>query len=162
DQHCRCCMGQYIRFRQDVRIQSSLQHLGEPLLASGHVPSSVKASSITSTATTPVMRTRLRNSELLGRGIFFLHENKPTPDAMAYMITRSTIVGLLFVASCGTSKHTPEPDAFEEALPAQMPQLVKLSGSVLATPKIQPIFFTGDSAVQTQIEDFAQQLAGSP
>jgi hypothetical protein len=82
---------------------------------------------------------------------------------MTYMLVGRTSFALLFVVGCGSSDHhNPPPDAgFEEALPANMPQLVKLSGSVLAAPKIQPIFFQNDATVQAQMEDFANQLEGS-
>lgn len=53
------------------------------------------------------------------------------------------------------------PPPFMEALPSSLPQLVNAGGAVLATPKVQAIFFANDATVQAQIDDFETQLAGS-
>lgn len=94
---------------------------------------------------------------------------------MGYMTMRQiwSSSALLFVIGCtgpvGPSPGT-QPDAstkpdastgFVEAMPPAMPQLVNLGGTTLATPKVQPIFWAGDTAAQKQIEDFEKQLAMS-
>src|SRR5262249_35502702 len=107
------------------------------------------------------MRTRLRDSDTSSRSDCCSAE-VPTRDAMTYMLRRTSFT-LLLAVGCGSSDHhVPPPDAaFQEALPADMPQVVKLGGSVLSAPKIQPIFFMNDAMVQAQMEDFAGQLKGS-
>ena len=74
---------------------------------------------------------------------------------------------LAVLVGCGDSPRTEAPDAgvdapppWMEAMPASVPQLVNLGGPVLATPKIQPIFFSND-ALQTQVEQFLAQTATS-
>jgi hypothetical protein len=57
-----------------------------------------------------------------------------------------------------------QPDAFvpfTEATHPTPPIGMSAGGSVLATPKIVPVFFTGDSAAQTEIEAFLHALAAS-
>jgi hypothetical protein len=108
------------------------------------------------------MRTRLRDSDTSSRDDC-CSADEPTRDAMTYMLGRSSFT-LLFVVGCGTSDHHMPPDgppAFEEAVPADIPQVVTIGGSVLAAPKIQPVFFANDAAVQAQVEDFVGQLKGS-
>ena len=81
-----------------------------------------------------------------------------------------TKLSLVFLIGCGTHVADTGPDAavgpdappaWSEAMPAAMPQLVKLNGTTLATPKVRAIFFAGDAAVQAQIADFEAQLATS-
>lgn len=69
-------------------------------------------------------------------------------------------------AACGDNLAAPvdaAPDAgpFMEAAHGTPPQLVNDGGSALAAPVFQPIFFTGDSVMQAQIEDFGAQLGSS-
>ena len=83
------------------------------------------------------------------------------------------LVWIALVAACGSNsaKTTPDaaPDAaaaadaapFMEAAHGSVPQVVSAGGAVLATPKVVPIFFTGDSAMQTNMEPFLQALVGS-
>ncbi len=85
---------------------------------------------------------------------------------MPYMHPRHLLAAALLTA-CGGGSDAPKPDAppdayvFAEASHPSVPQLVKMTGDALATPKIVPIFFANDSATQTQIETFVHQLAGS-
>ena len=76
-------------------------------------------------------------------------------------------IGLL-LGACGDNLRVAEapdaapPDAgFAEAPHGSAPQLVNLGGSVLAAPKIVPIFFANDATVQAQVEDFLTQLSTS-
>ena len=78
-----------------------------------------------------------------------------------------TLAVLLVLAGCGDNVKGADntaPDAavapWAEAVPTSMPQLVNLGGPVLATPKIQPIFFKSD-ALQPQVEAFLAQMATS-
>lgn len=79
---------------------------------------------------------------------------------------------LAALAACGdNAKLAPDaapPDAspdspppFAEAPHGTVPQVQSGGGMVLASPKIVPIFFTGDSAMQAQTEQFLSQLAAS-
>jgi hypothetical protein len=80
---------------------------------------------------------------------------------------------IALLAACGgnTAKTTPDaapapdaaPDAgpFVEAPHGSVPQVESAGGAVLATPKVVPIFFTGDSTMQTSMEPFLQMLVGS-
>ena len=57
------------------------------------------------------------------------------------------------------------PDAssgFVEAPHGNVPQVVSIGGPVLTAPKVVPIFFTGDGAMQTQVEPYLAAIAGSP
>ena len=87
---------------------------------------------------------------------------------MLHMHPRHLLAAALLAAACGgTNSNEPKPDAppdayvFAEAPHPSVPQLVKMTGDVLATPKIVPIFFTGDDAMKATIESFVGQLAGS-
>ncbi len=83
------------------------------------------------------------------------------------------IVLLVLAACSGNGDQNAAPDAailvdavpdapgFAEAPHGNVPQVVSLGGPVLATPKIVPIFFTGDATMQAQIEQFLGVLAGS-
>ena len=82
------------------------------------------------------------------------------------------LIALAVLAACGDNvKLAPDaappdaaaPDApsFVEAPHGDVPQVQSGGGAVLAAPKIVPIFFTGDSAIQTQTEQFLAQLATS-
>ena len=87
------------------------------------------------------------------------------------MSKRLVLVTLLGCAACsptvgagGGPDAAPPIDApppFMEALPGSIPHLVDVGGAVLATPKVQAIFFANDATVQAQIDDFETQLAGS-
>ena len=48
-----------------------------------------------------------------------------------------------------------------EAPHGTAPQLVKMTGNVLTAPKVVPIFFQNDQTMQSTIEQFLHQLAGS-
>ena len=71
----------------------------------------------------------------------------------------------------GSGSNTPDaaadamPDGpsgpFMEAMHPAQPVVGTSGGSVLAAPKVVPIFFTGDTTVQPQIESFLQMMAGS-
>jgi hypothetical protein len=76
---------------------------------------------------------------------------------------------LLALAACGDNRAA-APDAFVPSIDAPSfveaphpatPQMVKLSGDVLTAPRIVPIFFANDAAMQAQIEDYLHQLASS-
>jgi hypothetical protein len=76
----------------------------------------------------------------------------------------------LALAACGAQSDNATPDSpppidapppFAEANHPAPPQMVKMTGETLSSPKIVPIFFANDSATQTQIEDFLHQLVGS-
>jgi len=76
----------------------------------------------------------------------------------------------LFTAGCGDNDHSAGPDAavtpdaplgFVEAPHPDQPQVQSAGGSVLASPKVVPIFFMGDGDAQAQIEMFMTQLAAS-
>src|SRR5690242_1364030 len=89
------------------------------------------------------------------------------------MSIRVVLLSFLACAACGSmggAKPTPDappptvdapPPPFMEALPGSIPHLVDLGGAVLATPKVQAIFFANDATVQAQIDDFETQLVGS-
>ena len=69
----------------------------------------------------------------------------------------------------GSGSSTPDaapqmPDApgmFQEAMHPSQPVVSNAGGQVLAAPKVVPVFFTGDSTMQAQIEDFLKMLPGS-
>jgi len=74
----------------------------------------------------------------------------------------------LALAACGAQTNDASPDAAPDAPPAfaeaehpAPPQMVKMTGTVLAAPKVVPIFFANDSATQTKIEAFATAMVGS-
>ncbi|MDB4958976.1 MAG: hypothetical protein JWO36_6545 [Myxococcales bacterium] len=82
------------------------------------------------------------------------------------------LAALLFAACSSDHASTPDagvaidaapdgPPAFVEAPHGTVPEVVSIGGSVLATPKIVPIFFTGDDVTQAQIEQFLGMLPGS-
>lgn len=81
------------------------------------------------------------------------------------------LLWLAVLAACGDNvKLAPDaampdaaPDApsFVEAPHGTAPQVQSGGGAVMASVKIVPIFFTGDSAMQTQTEQFLTQLATS-
>jgi len=83
-------------------------------------------------------------------------------------------IAVVFVAACGGSDNHDAVDAATsvdaspdapgpfEAPHGTAPQVVSLGGPVLATPKVVPIFFTGDSTMQAQVEAFLGMLPGSP
>jgi hypothetical protein len=81
------------------------------------------------------------------------------------------LVWLVALAACGDNiKLAPDaappdssPDApvFAEAPHGTAPQVQSGGGPVLTAPKIVPIFFTGDSAIQTQTEQYLNALAAS-
>ncbi len=85
-----------------------------------------------------------------------------------------TLAGLLaFGANCGgggsnnsgpdaaTPDATPIDAAFAIAPHGAQPQAVTLGGPVLTAPLVVPIFFTGDDAMQAQVEGFLAALPGS-
>jgi hypothetical protein len=80
----------------------------------------------------------------------------------------SVFVAAVAAGACGDN-YAVAPDAvmpdatppFAIAPHGATPELVSGGGVVLTAPKFQPIFFTGDSAMQAQIEDFGRMLAGS-
>ena len=83
------------------------------------------------------------------------------------------LIWLAALAACGDNLQLapdaappdaapPDAPAFAEAPHGQAPQVKSGGGAVLATPKIVPIFFTGDDAIQAQTEQFLTQLAASP
>jgi hypothetical protein len=53
------------------------------------------------------------------------------------------------------------PPPFTEAMHPAVPQMVKMSGDVLATPKIVPIYFSATDTMITPMDSFLGQLAGS-
>jgi hypothetical protein len=81
------------------------------------------------------------------------------------------LIALALLAACGDNvKLAPDaapPDAapdvpmFAEAPHGTVPQVQTGGGPVLTAPKIVPIFFTGDSAIQTQTEQYLNALAAS-
>jgi hypothetical protein len=88
------------------------------------------------------------------------------------------MASVLILAACGgKSGHGPgpdtagpEPDAstpldapsgFTEAPHPNQPIVKNMGGTVLAAPKIVPVFFQGDGAAQTTLEQFLQALQGS-
>ena len=87
------------------------------------------------------------------------------------MAVRAWNLAVVLVTACGTpsgggTHDAPPPDAppdapFREALPPAFPQMVKQGGSVLSTPHVYPIFFTGDSTTQTEMEGFLHALPAS-
>src|SRR5258706_12330021 len=82
------------------------------------------------------------------------------------MTQRLVVLLAPLAIACGshTGNGDDSPDAstgFVEAPHGTTPELVSMGGKVLANPVVKPIFFKNDSAPQTQIEDFLQQLATS-
>ncbi len=80
---------------------------------------------------------------------------------------------VLSLAACGGGSHaTPDapdvdappdvPGPFMEAPHDNAPQSKSNGGPVIASPKIVPIFFHGDDAMQAQVEMFLSALAASP
>ena len=77
--------------------------------------------------------------------------------------------GMMMPDAPGSGSNTPDaapmPDApagpFMEAMHPSQPVVSSSGGSVLAAPKVVPIFFTGDTTVQPQIESFLQMMAAS-
>jgi hypothetical protein len=76
-----------------------------------------------------------------------------------------TVVGLF--ANCGDNMASIEPDAagvdggFVPAAHGAVPQLISLGGPVLVAPKVQAIFFAGDTAMKARIEEFLALLPSS-
>ena len=76
---------------------------------------------------------------------------------------------VLLTAACGSNSAAPDarppdanpPDAmvFVEGAHQLAPQVMSFGGSVIATPVVEPIFFTGDSAMQANIEQFFTDLS---
>jgi len=68
-------------------------------------------------------------------------------------------------AACGDNEIAPmvqtTPPPFAESAHGPAPQLINVGGSVLAQPRTQPIFFTGDATMQAQIESFDALLTDS-
>jgi hypothetical protein len=65
-------------------------------------------------------------------------------------------------ADAGADTSVPvEAGPFAPASHPAAPQVESYGGSVMASPKIVPIFFTGDDSMQKQIEQFLAQLPGS-
>jgi hypothetical protein len=69
------------------------------------------------------------------------------------------------VAACGDNEIAPvvppPTPAFAESAHGPAPQLIDVGGPVLAQPRTQPIFFTGDATMQAQIEAFDVLLTDS-
>jgi hypothetical protein len=75
------------------------------------------------------------------------------------------------LAACGDNQHQAAPDAappapdaptgFVEGTHADVPQVQSGGGPVLATPKVQPIFYTGDDSAQATLEDMLTQMSTS-
>jgi hypothetical protein len=81
-----------------------------------------------------------------------------------------SLVLIPVIAACGDNRGAapdaspPMPDAppaFAEAPHPDAPQVMSGGGPVLVAPKVVPIFFANDSAVQPTIESFLHALAGS-
>jgi hypothetical protein len=80
---------------------------------------------------------------------------------------------LVVLAACGGSGSPQSADApvsidspgidapFAEAAHIDPPQVVSTGGPVMTSVQIVPIFFAGDSAMQTQVEGFLTALVGS-
>ena len=84
------------------------------------------------------------------------------------MVKRVVISSFVLIAACGDNTTQTSPDAagsasgpFEEAPHATAPTLESNGGPTLASPKIQPLFFTGDTTMQTQVEQFLGMLSTS-
>ena len=87
---------------------------------------------------------------------------------------RACTAFLVLAAACGDNLANTTPDASQGVAPdgptagfapvptKDQPQVEKGPGTQLVTPKIVPIFFTGDDAIQAQTEQFLMQLASSP
>lgn len=75
---------------------------------------------------------------------------------------RAWILLLLVACGGGGGAHEMPADAPPAPVYAPQPQIIDRGGPVLAPPHVQPIFFTGDTAMQQQIEQFLGQLASSP
>ena len=81
------------------------------------------------------------------------------------------LIWLAALAACGDNVKlapdaappdaTPDASGFVEAPHGTAPQVMSGGGAVMATPKIVPIFFTGDTTMQTQVEQFLTQLSTS-
>jgi hypothetical protein len=78
---------------------------------------------------------------------------------------------LALVVACGDNISPASPDAalpppdapgFVEAAHPSVPQVGNAGGTVLATPKVQPIFFAGDDDARATLEAFLAALAGAP
>ena len=65
---------------------------------------------------------------------------------------------LLALAACGD--NLPPPDVGPPTHPSA-PQMGSNGGPILAAPEIVPIFFTGDSDMQAQLEAFLRAIPGS-
>lgn len=87
------------------------------------------------------------------------------------LATAAAAAALAALAACGDNSAAP-PDAFVpppvdaappfmEAAHGTVPQMVKMSGDVLTTPKVVPIFFANDATMQAQVENFLGMLPGS-
>jgi hypothetical protein len=81
-----------------------------------------------------------------------------------------SVLALLVLVACGDNKQPadivpdapiPMPDAWAEAPHAMPPTVMNEGGSVLAAPKVQPIFFSNEDS-QSTLEQFLTQMAGSP
>ena len=82
-------------------------------------------------------------------------------------------LALALVTACGDNKSAATPDAadsvdatpdsgpFTTAPHDTAPTVLSVGGPVMTAPKIVPIFFMGDSTMQTQVEPFLQALVGS-
>ena len=68
-------------------------------------------------------------------------------------------------AACGDNEPVPPgrdaAPTFAESAHGPAPQVIDVGGPVLTAPKTQPIFFTGDTDMQTQIETFDAMLTDS-
>ena len=62
----------------------------------------------------------------------------------------------------GSGSGSGSNSGFVQATHASQPTVVSEGGTVLTAPKVVPIFFSGDSAMQTQVEAFLGQLTTSP
>jgi hypothetical protein len=84
------------------------------------------------------------------------------------------VVALMFAACGAPSRELPDSatadasadanldaSGFVEAPHGNAPQVLSAGGGVLATPKVVPIVFAGDSAMQSQLETFLAKLASS-
>src|SRR3954466_9214114 len=94
---------------------------------------------------------------------------------MFVMNTRRCIGSLVFslsLVACGEkgkmmgdddmmSPDAPNNGEFVQAEHPAQPQLVNQGGTVLATPKVRPVFFANDAATKAQVEDFLTQLQTS-
>jgi len=81
----------------------------------------------------------------------------------------------LVLAACGGHGNGNSPDApgtgadappdvptgFQEAAHPSQPVVSSAGGPVLTAPRVVPVFFANDSAMQGQVETFLNQVAGS-